>query len=208
MYNNILKSEKDRKTKEMETPIDIRAEILSQVWVDFRNDVEFEEFVAYNDLGLPLAYAFNAGLATITPKGIDIINETFDLLVEATGHEEDIGFKTIYEIIDSAAPLISQDYIDGISDDDEDEEGEEEEFPDTGEQLSDGGEYREGYGNGYEAGWKAGGDAEQKRVQAIAQMNMKWAKQQNKGNEFMQWHNVSEILKPVVIDPNFDDEDF
>ena len=178
----------------MTTPFEKRAEILSEVWMDHRNDADFEDFVRYNDLGLPMAYATHADMAEITPLGIEVINETFDMLLEAAGHEKDTGFDTIYEILDAATPIITEEYVESISDDDE--EGEWEVYAtDT-------------YKAGYRKGFKAGSYAEQERVQSIAQMNMKWAKQQNKGNEYMKWHNVSEILKPMNIDPNFDDEDF
>jgi hypothetical protein len=35
---------------------------------------------------------------------------------------------------------------------------------------------------------------------------MTWAKQKNKANEFMQWHNVSEVLKPINFE--YDEEEY
>lgn len=158
--------------------------------MSYKNDDALEDFIAYNDLGLPLAFAIDSDVVAPTPQAEDMVNETFDMLLEVFDFDEDTGFENTDQLLENG-------YIHSADEEEEEEDDEEVE-------LSDGGEYRQGY----ETGFHAGAKAEQERVQAIAQMNMKWAKQSSKGNEFMQWHNVSEILKPVTIDPNFDDEDF
>lgn len=174
----------------MSTPFATRCAILSDVWMSYRHDDSLENFVAYNDLGLPLAFAIDEGTVSPTPQAEEMINETFDMLLDVFSFDEDTGFENIDQLIEDGYAHSEED--------DEDTDGDEE------VELSDGGEYRQGY----ETGFLAGAKAEQERVQAIAEMNMKWAKQSSKGNEFMQWHNVSEILKPVSIDPTFDDGDF
>ena len=175
------------------TPFATRCSILSEVWMSYRTDEVLEDFVTYNDLGLPLAFAIDSDLVAPTSQAEDMINETFDMLLEVFDLGDD-GWEDIDHLLG-----VESMSVDDVHEPDEDED---EDYKEV--ELSEGVEYRQGYDSGFLAGAKA----EQERVQAIAEMNMKWAKQSNKGNEFMQWHNVSEILKPVTIDPNFDDGEF
>jgi hypothetical protein len=85
--------------EENETPVNIRAEILSDLWLNFRNDGEFQDFVEYNDLGLPLAYAVSSGIVPATEKAQEFINETFLLLLAALDIEEDTSFDSLDEIL-------------------------------------------------------------------------------------------------------------
>lgn len=55
--------------------------ILAELWINYRNDQNFEDFIAYNDLGLPLAYLLNEDVVAQTPQALMFINETFDLLL-------------------------------------------------------------------------------------------------------------------------------
>ncbi len=50
----------------METTLDNKLSILSQLWLDYRDDEEFTDFIEYNDLGLPLAYAISNDIVKIT----------------------------------------------------------------------------------------------------------------------------------------------
>ena len=58
-----------------------KALILSDLWMNFRDDEQFEDFVEYNDLGLPLAYAVANGIVPMTDKAKSFIDEAFDLLL-------------------------------------------------------------------------------------------------------------------------------
>jgi hypothetical protein len=69
--------------------------------MDYRSDTEFQDFVEYNDLGLPLAYAVYAGLIEPMPMAEQYIGETFDLLITSLGLT-DTGFDSLAEILDSA----------------------------------------------------------------------------------------------------------
>ena len=66
---------------------------LSTLWVEFKEDEDFEAFVKYNDVGLPLAYFLEEGLCTeLSPLGEQYITETFDMmlgLIEVTEEEID-----------------------------------------------------------------------------------------------------------------------
>ena len=77
-----------------------KCEILADLWMNYRTDEEFEDFVEYNDLGLPLAYAVSNQIAEVTNTGKALIEETFDLLLGGLGISEDTGFETLDDIFD------------------------------------------------------------------------------------------------------------
>jgi hypothetical protein len=56
---------------------------MADLWLNHRSDVDFEDFIEYNDIGLPLAYAFAEGLATPTEIGTRFVEETYSLFLEA-----------------------------------------------------------------------------------------------------------------------------
>lgn len=81
------------------TTFDNKARILGQLWINYKDEDEFADFFAYNDLGLPLSFAFAEGIVNHTPTLEQYINETWDLLIE--GMElEDTGFEDIEEMFD------------------------------------------------------------------------------------------------------------
>jgi hypothetical protein len=83
-----------------------KAEILSELWMDYRDDEEFKDFVEYNDLGLPLAYAIANGIVEASPMAEQFVDETFRLLLAALG-VTDTGFYTLQELLE-AAPEVTE----------------------------------------------------------------------------------------------------
>jgi len=69
--------------------------------MDYRSDTEFVDFIEYNDLGLPIAYAGASELIEILPAGESYIDETFDLLITSLGLT-DTGFDSLEQILESA----------------------------------------------------------------------------------------------------------
>ena len=58
--------------------------VLGQLWIQFRDDEDFETFMEYNDIGLPMAYYVAEGLVKeLSPLGEQYIHETFDMFAEA-----------------------------------------------------------------------------------------------------------------------------
>jgi hypothetical protein len=57
--------------------------ILAELWSNFRDDETMQDFIEYNDLGLPMAYFVAEKLVVIQPKGEIYITETFDLFMNA-----------------------------------------------------------------------------------------------------------------------------
>jgi hypothetical protein len=80
--------------KNKETTPEDKISILADLWINYRTDEEFTDFVEYNDLGLPLAYAVDAGIVTITPLAQKFIDETFELLLAGLDIE-DLGFDSL-----------------------------------------------------------------------------------------------------------------
>ena len=74
-----------------------RAEILAELWMEFRDDEELKDFIEYNDLGLPLAYLVTNKFCEVSTLGVAYINETFDLFLTSL-ELEDTGFETLDDI--------------------------------------------------------------------------------------------------------------
>lgn len=73
-------------------------EILSDLWMEYREDEEFSDFIDYNDIGLPLAYAVTNSLATLTKQGQTMIEETWSLFLVGLD-VEDTGFDSLDDIL-------------------------------------------------------------------------------------------------------------
>ncbi len=81
-----------------ETTFDKRCEILADLWLNYRDDVNFSDFIEYNDLGLPLAYAISTNIVEKTDKAISFINEAWDLLLTGL-QQEDTGFESLSQLL-------------------------------------------------------------------------------------------------------------
>jgi hypothetical protein len=72
--------------------------ILGQLWSDYRDDEQMEDFIEYNDLGLPMAYFVAEDLVAINEKGKLYITETFDLFLESLGIKDE-GFEDLNQVL-------------------------------------------------------------------------------------------------------------
>jgi len=82
----------------MATTLENKAFILSTLWMDYRNDQNFQDFIEYNDLGLPLAYALDSGMIDKNDRVITLIDEAFDLLLNGLDLE-DTGFDDLDQLL-------------------------------------------------------------------------------------------------------------
>jgi hypothetical protein len=82
----------------MTTTFENKASILADLWVEYRNDVSFSDFIEYNDLWLPLAYAIANGLIEPNDKVNSFIEEAFDLFLSGL-EQEDTGFETLNDLL-------------------------------------------------------------------------------------------------------------
>jgi hypothetical protein len=85
------------------TEFDAKASILSTLWMDYKTDKGFEDFLQYNDVGLPLSFAYTEGLIDFKNAGSMFVEETFDLLL-ATLDIEDTGFETLEDVLAAGTP--------------------------------------------------------------------------------------------------------
>jgi len=65
-----------------------------------KSDNEMADFFAYNDIGVPLAFAFAEGIVNYTPTLEQYVNESFDLLLEAISID-DAGFEDLQDLWDA-----------------------------------------------------------------------------------------------------------
>jgi hypothetical protein len=72
------------------TPFSNKCEILGELWLSYRSEETFEDFIDYNDLGLPIAYAIANDIVKSTDLAKSFIEETFDLLLVSLGLEDDV----------------------------------------------------------------------------------------------------------------------
>jgi len=80
------------------TTFEFRADILSDIWLNYRDDDMFADFIAYNDLGLPLAYAVSEEIVPETDKARKFIDESFAQLLTIL-KIDDSGFETVDEML-------------------------------------------------------------------------------------------------------------
>ncbi|BAU99684.1 hypothetical protein [Aurantimicrobium minutum] len=81
-----------------ETSFLVRCQILGELWEEYKFDVEFEDFISFNDLGLTLAYAFANGIIVESEKMRQLIDQTFDTYLNVCGLEKDIGFDNLADL--------------------------------------------------------------------------------------------------------------
>lgn len=83
----------------MTTTFSNKATILADLWLNYRDDENFKDFVGYNDLGLPLAYLLANGVVESNPIADKFVEETFDLLLSGLG-VEDTGFELLDDLFE------------------------------------------------------------------------------------------------------------
>jgi hypothetical protein len=81
------------------TTFDNKALILGQLWINYKAEDEWVDFFVYNDLGLPLAFAFAEGIINHTPTLEQYVNETWALFLEGL-NTQDTGFESLEDLIE------------------------------------------------------------------------------------------------------------
>ncbi len=80
------------------TTFDNKALILGQLWINYKAEDEWVDFFVYNDLGLPLSFAFAEGIINHTPTLEKYVNETWALFLEGL-NTQDTGFESHEDLI-------------------------------------------------------------------------------------------------------------
>jgi hypothetical protein len=74
-------------------------DILGEISSQYKEDDEFKDFIAFNDLGIPLAYLTREALVTPSKVGERYILETWDIFLQGLGLE-DKGFTDLNSVLD------------------------------------------------------------------------------------------------------------
>jgi len=183
-----------------ETSFENKVGILSYLWMNYRENEDWKDFIEYNDLGLPLAYMLDNQVVELTAvdeddeedysNGTFFIENTWQMFLSKVGLE-DTGFDDIEEILGT-------DESGWGEEDEEDEDGEDYEIPIVDISGFD----EEAQQRDYSLGFEAGASAEQKRVQEVISMHKRWAKEKNRASEFMFWDSAGEVLTPINFEYN------
>lgn len=80
------------------TSYENKVQILGKFWLQCRSDNDLQEFLDDNDLGLPVAYALSTGMVEGGAEAKELIEETFDRVIDSMGIE-DRGFSTLAEVL-------------------------------------------------------------------------------------------------------------
>ena len=67
---------------------DNKISILAELWMNYRDDEDLQDFVEYNDLGLPLAYFLMNEIVAPSQIAAVYIDETYNLLIASLGVED------------------------------------------------------------------------------------------------------------------------
>jgi hypothetical protein len=89
----------ERKRKMAQTTYSDKCFILGDLWLSYRDEEQYKDFVEYNDLGLPLAYAISANIVESTDLSKKFVEESFDLLLAGLSIE-DTGFEVLDDLLD------------------------------------------------------------------------------------------------------------
>jgi len=75
-----------------------KCEILNDLWVNYINDERFQDFIDYNDLGLPLANFIANGIVESTPLAQELVEQSFQDLLDLL-EIQDTGFKNLQAML-------------------------------------------------------------------------------------------------------------
>ena len=81
-----------------------KCQILAELWLSYRDDPDFEDFLEYNDLGLPIAYAIANNIVKSSDTAQKFVEETFDLLLASLEVEDD-GWENLDQLLSIAKAL-------------------------------------------------------------------------------------------------------
>ena len=72
--------------------------ILGELWMDYKSDKYFKDFIEYNDIGLPIAFLVDNELVEPTKLAKQYVHETWDIFLAALEIAEDLGWKTLEDV--------------------------------------------------------------------------------------------------------------
>lgn len=85
-------------TKSLKTKYENQIKILAEVWLRHRTDDQFEEFIEYANLGLPIAFAMSINSVEKDGLAKPLVKETFDALLNHLDLD-DMDFENLAEML-------------------------------------------------------------------------------------------------------------
>jgi hypothetical protein len=83
----------------VETSFEAKCDILSELWLNYRKEFDFQDFITYNDIGLPLSFMIAEGIVdNPTEAARSFVTEAFDLFLAALGIK-DVGFEALNDVL-------------------------------------------------------------------------------------------------------------
>lgn len=82
------------------TTFESMCSILSELWMDYKTDKFFKDFIEYNDIGLPIAFLIENELVEPTELAKRYVYETWDIFLAALEVSEDVGWTSLEELFD------------------------------------------------------------------------------------------------------------
>jgi hypothetical protein len=80
------------------TPYSNRCAILSELWMEYRDDETFAELLEYGDLAFPLAFAVHEGVADSNTLIQEYIDEVWELLLAKLELEDSGAFEQLEDL--------------------------------------------------------------------------------------------------------------
>jgi hypothetical protein len=80
------------------TSFEAMSSILGELWMDYKSDKYFKDFIEYNDIGLPIAFLVDNELVEPTQLAKQYVYETWNIFLAALEITEDLGWESLEEI--------------------------------------------------------------------------------------------------------------
>jgi hypothetical protein len=86
------------------TTFENKSLILSDLWLNFRDEEAFEDFIKYNDLALPFAFALSEGLISQNEPGVNtFIEDAWKMLLAILKvDDEEKDYESLTELFDDS----------------------------------------------------------------------------------------------------------
>lgn len=75
--------------------------ILSELWLNYRDDEGFRDFIEYNDLALPFAFAISEGLIASQESMVKFIEDAWEILL-STLNIDDGDYSKLDELLEQS----------------------------------------------------------------------------------------------------------
>ena len=80
------------------TTFESMCSILGELWMDYKSDKFFKDFIEYNDIGLPIAFLVDNELVEPTQLAKQYVYETWDIFLAALEIAKDLGWESLEEL--------------------------------------------------------------------------------------------------------------